>query len=491
MFRKMKGVLKKFTILRRFVLLVLCGCFTVAAAFSLAACNQEAGLAKYKTAAMSGLETYVVAKGEGNYSAEKWAGILAFVTDGKAAINTAADKPGVDAAVATAKAGIDGVLTVAQEDAIALAEYKAAAKAGLETYAAERREYYTLENWTTVEGLVAEGKTTIDAATDKPGVDAAIATAKGAIKGEMEIVEVDTEDMVDYLSFPRWPPSNAPGGVVVLNCSDENAVFECEVTKGAFALAGNPTQYAQKVLVAPGNSFRWESNGIPSGMVEPAFIDIVLKIGDNFIGHAVFEILGSTSSFTGRLLKSVLFPEIVGEYQNVTEEYVKSAIEKVKNTHFVELDGAHYVLANTEVSLTRYIGTEIDFTIPQTLMINGINRKVTSIGCGAFSNCTTIKSITLSDNVKIIDTSAFSGCTALESFVIPDSITFIGNYAFSDCTTLENITIPNSVTQVYSDVFDGWASVQTVYIQTHLSKPATWNDNWYRGSNAQVVWGVE
>ncbi|MCL2797730.1 MAG: hypothetical protein FWD58_06725 [Firmicutes bacterium] len=110
---------------RRIIEILLCGCFAVAAAFSLAACNQEVGLAKYKATAKSGLETYAVAKGEGNYSAEKWAEVLAFATDGKAAIDAATDKPGVDFAVATAKTNIDGVLTAAQEDAIALAEYKA------------------------------------------------------------------------------------------------------------------------------------------------------------------------------------------------------------------------------------------------------------------------------------------------------------------------------------------------------------------------------
>jgi len=60
-----------------------------------------------------------------------------------------------------------------------LAAYKAEAKAGLETYA-EACDY-TPENWEVVLGLVAEGKAGIDAAADKPAVDAAVETAEQAI----------------------------------------------------------------------------------------------------------------------------------------------------------------------------------------------------------------------------------------------------------------------------------------------------------------------
>jgi len=67
------------------------------------------GLAAYKTTAQAELEAYAESKGEGNYTAENWAAIEGFVADGKAAVDAAADRAGVDAAVAAAKEAIDDV----------------------------------------------------------------------------------------------------------------------------------------------------------------------------------------------------------------------------------------------------------------------------------------------------------------------------------------------------------------------------------------------
>jgi len=173
--------MKKNRKLGHIVVVLLCGCFALTAVFAFGGCVKDE-LAAYKSTAKAGLDTYAVAKGEGNYSAEKWAEVLGFVAEGKTAVDAATDKPGVDAAVATAKGKVDAVLTKTQEDAIALSEYKAAAKAELEAYAAARQEHYTPENWVVVLGFVADGKTAIDAATTKPAVDTAVETAEQAIE---------------------------------------------------------------------------------------------------------------------------------------------------------------------------------------------------------------------------------------------------------------------------------------------------------------------
>jgi len=67
------------------------------------------GLAEYKAAAQAELEAYAESKGEGNYTAENWAAIEGFVADVKAAVDAAADRAGVDVAVAAAKEEIDAV----------------------------------------------------------------------------------------------------------------------------------------------------------------------------------------------------------------------------------------------------------------------------------------------------------------------------------------------------------------------------------------------
>lgn len=55
-----------------------------------------------------------------------------------------------------------------------------------------------------------------------------------------------------------------------------------------------------------------------------------------------------------------------------------------------------------------------------------IKSGVTGIGSGAFTGCTALKKVSISDTVKKLDLNAFSGCTALEAFAVED-----GNEAYA------------------------------------------------------------
>ncbi len=83
-----------------------------------------------------------------------------------------------------------------------------------------------------------------------------------------------------------------------------------------------------------------------------------------------------------------------------------------------------------------------------------IPNSVTSIGYLAFAYCTRLTSISIPDSVTSIDTDAFIGCTSLTSITIPNSVTSIGGFAFYDCTSLTSIIIPNSVISIGAAVFD-------------------------------------
>ena len=56
------------------------------------------------------------------------------------------------------------------------------------------------------------------------------------------------------------------------------------------------------------------------------YINIILTLGENIIGYVSILLDGSFDY--PLILKSVLFPQINGEYQNVSEEYVKAEIKK-------------------------------------------------------------------------------------------------------------------------------------------------------------------
>lgn len=94
---------------------------------------------------------------------------------------------------------------------------------------------------------------------------------------------------------------------------------------------------------------------------------------------------------------------------------------------------------------------------------------VVEIKKNAFSGCTNLKSLTLPDNVTIIDDRTFSGCTNLEGIIIPDGVTSIGEYAFSNCESLESIVFPNSVTNIKSDAFYQCYGIKSVHIPNSVT----------------------
>lgn len=66
-----------------------------------------------------------------------------------------------------------------------------------------------------------------------------------------------------------------------------------------------------------------------------------------------------------------------------------------------------------------------------------------NIGSLIFDCCSSLTSLTLSDNVVNIEGSAFSGCYALKNVTIGNSVESIGKNAFYNCYNLQSITITN------------------------------------------------
>lgn len=74
---------------------------------------------------------------------------------------------------------------------------------------------------------------------------------------------------------------------------------------------------------------------------------------------------------------------------------------------------------------------------------------VSTIGEGAFSNCTELEQITIPDSVIRIDDSAFRGCTKLKMVEIPDSVLEFGWGLFSGCDNVMVICNSHSAAAKY------------------------------------------
>ena len=92
-----------------------------------------------------------------------------------------------------------------------------------------------------------------------------------------------------------------------------------------------------------------------------------------------------------------------------------------------------------------------------------ISNSVVSIGDGAFK-FSSLSNIVIPDSMTSIGSGAFWGCCSLSNVVVPDSVTSIGNGAFRSCSSLSNVIIPNSVTSIGNGTFYGCRSLSDIVI---------------------------
>ncbi len=97
-----------------------------------------------------------------------------------------------------------------------------------------------------------------------------------------------------------------------------------------------------------------------------------------------------------------------------------------------------------------------------------LGNNITAIPDYAFDECTGLTEITIPNSVTTIGEQAFYSCTGLTEITIPDSVTSVGNNAFSYCTGLTEITIPDSVTSIGYTAFASCSALSRVTIGTGL-----------------------
>ena len=105
-----------------------------------------------------------------------------------------------------------------------------------------------------------------------------------------------------------------------------------------------------------------------------------------------------------------------------------------------------------------------NIVIPESIVYEGVECSVTSIGNAAFSSCNELNSVVIPNSVTAIGNNAFENCSSLISLTIPNSVSSIGAFAFSSCSGLTSITIGESVTSIDEDAFENCSSLTSLVI---------------------------
>lgn len=166
--------------------------------------------------------------------------------------------------------------------------------------------------------------------------------------------------------------------------------------------------------------------------------------------------------------------------------------------HFMVTDGNHVTLLK-DSELTGNV------KIPETITYNGVEYIVTGIGDNAFTNCTTLTSLTIPASVTMIGEAALAGCTGLTAFVvaegnqsfavedgvlydkekttlvacpagksgdvkIPATVATIEANGFYNCSKLTSIELPSSLNKIKDAAFVGCSSLTTINIPASMNR---------------------
>ena len=125
-----------------------------------------------------------------------------------------------------------------------------------------------------------------------------------------------------------------------------------------------------------------------------------------------------------------------------------------------------------------YNGQKVTSIATHAFMKNGsrkiiIPNTVTTIQAYAFSGCSQLENVVLSEGLQSIDYYCFKDCKSLKSIDIPDSVTSIGHSVFWGCANLKTITIPKSVTKLPMGMFYKCSSLTTIKYEGTIEE---WNN---------------
>lgn len=107
------------------------------------------------------------------------------------------------------------------------------------------------------------------------------------------------------------------------------------------------------------------------------------------------------------------------------------------------------------ITLPEELETIGDYAFEGCKSLEGIalGKYVTAVGEGAFSGCTSLQSALLSQSLTTLGAKAFNGCSQLASIIVPDGVTAIGEYTFYNAISLAEVTLGNSIKSIGDHAF--------------------------------------
>ena len=253
-------------------------------------------------------------------------------------------------------------------------------------------------------------------------------------------------------------------GNVVLSQPGNDDTYEAFTSIAASVFAGNTGITYVKVPTGV--------TGISDGGFQgcSALKGVYLPSGVTSIGISAFE--GCTGLTQISIPKSVTTIEKRAFYQNS-----KLFMVYMKDSDYSELTTIGEEAFYECKALTEFC-SDMAFVMPGNLATIGnrafyncrtiakvdFNESVSSLGEGAFQDCTSLKQVVLSSKLETISKYAFAGCNNLVGVTFKTGNKTIGEYAFSGCYNLGGIVLSYSIDTIERCAFQNCSNMLTAEI---------------------------
>lgn len=105
-----------------------------------------------------------------------------------------------------------------------------------------------------------------------------------------------------------------------------------------------------------------------------------------------------------------------------------------------------------------------DITIPDTVIYEDKEYKVTEIKASAFESNALLQKITLPEGIRNVGDSAFYSCPELAEVVLSDTVESIGESCFAECGKLSAVTMSKSLISIGMEAFCNCTALESIMI---------------------------
>ena len=405
--------------------------------------------------------------------------------------------------IAEVEAKITALQTAIAEGDAALQEELKSLKSQLETTAAEITAAYkkAIEEAINTNNGVIDTKIANEIALVNQRINnevAAINAKIAEIESRLDNVEAKIAELLARIQSVSYIPTYDDGkATVVSNGTTSQVTLDFEVSpKDAVVELAKVWQSAVSVKAVYTQTRAVSFIDMPIVKFESDAVNGVISVtasGENL----------SESFFNGKQSASVRLAISDGN-TSITSEYIPMEIALIIPNNEIRYTTIDNVVLTIKPD-------EFDANIVSNTYNNGVgvikfDRDVTTLGGGAFMNCSGLTSITIPNSIVEIGSYAFYGCSnltrvnisdlsawckidftysyanpliyasnlylngvLLTTLTIPSDITEIKTYTFNDCSCLTSVIIPNSVTSIGKDAFGDCCSLTSVTIPDSIT----------------------